>query len=180
VFQQVDGRETLAFRADTHGQITYMFKGNLPIYGYAKLDWYEALPMQYGLLAGCVVLFLSALVIWPIGWLITRRKAGPQARGAILARWLVWSICAINILFMILFVVSLQDLALFPTALTKVALGLALAAAVLTVVAVAGTALAWRRSYWGVIGRAHYTLVTLGALAFIGFLNYWNLLGFRW
>jgi len=30
------------------------------------------------------------------------------------------------------------------------------------------------------VGRAHYALVTLGALAFIWFLNYWNLLGFRW
>jgi CubicO group peptidase (beta-lactamase class C family) len=180
VFQQVGGQETLAFRADAQGQVTYLFKGNLPINGFRKLAWYEAIPLHYGLLAACVGLFLSALLIWPIGWLVMRRKAAPRPRGAGLAHWLAWSISALNVLFLILFVVSLQDLALFPTALTKLALGLALLAAALSVAAVAGTALAWRRRYWSVVGRAHYTLVTLGAVAFIWFLNYWNLLGFRW
>jgi hypothetical protein len=91
----------------------------------------------------------------------------------------VWNISALNVLFLIMFVVSLQDLALFPTSFTRVALGLALLAAALSVAAVAGTALAWRRRYWGIVGRAHYTLVTLGAVAFVWFLDYWNLLGFR-
>jgi hypothetical protein len=180
VFHQAGGPETIAFRADAQGRITHLFQGNLPIYGYAKLDWYEALPMQYGLLAGCVVLFLSALVVWPIGWLITRRKARPRPRGAILARWLAWSISALNLLFLILFVASLQDLALFPSALTMVALGIALLTTVLTLGMVAGAGLAWRRRYWSVVGRAHYTLLTLGTLGFIWCLNYWNLLGFRW
>ncbi len=33
--------------------------------------------------------------------------------------------------------------------------------------------------YWNPGARVHYTLVTLAALAFIWFLNYWNLLGWR-
>ena len=135
--------------------------------------------MHYGLLAACVGLFLSALLLWPIAWLVTRRKGAQRPRGAGLARWLAWSISALNLLFLILFVVSIQDLALFPTSLTKLALGLALVAAALSVAAVAGTALAWRRRYWGVVGQVHYTLVTLGAVAFVWFLNEWNLLGFR-
>ena len=179
VFQQVGGQETIAFRADAQGQITYLFKGNLPINGFRKLAWYEAIPFHYGLLAACVGLFLSTLLIWPISWLVTRRKGAPRPRGAGLARWLAWSISALNLLFLILFVVSIQDLALFPTSLTKVALGLALLAAALSVAAVAGTALAWRRRYWSVVGRAHYTLLTLGAVAFVWFLHEWNLLGFR-
>jgi CubicO group peptidase (beta-lactamase class C family) len=179
-FQQVGGQETLAFRADDQGQITYLFQGNLPINGFRKLAWYQTLPLHYGLLASCVTLFLSALLAFPIAWLVTRRKGAPRPRGAGLARWLAWSISALYMLFLILFVVSIQDLAVFPTALTKLALGLALVAAALTVAAVVGTALALRRRYWGVVGRAYYTLVTLGGLAFIWFLNYWNLLGFRW
>jgi hypothetical protein len=31
----------VAFRADDQGQITHLFQGNLPIYGYRKLAWYE-------------------------------------------------------------------------------------------------------------------------------------------
>jgi hypothetical protein len=84
------------------------------------------------------------------------------------------------VLFLILFAVSITDLSQFPTALTKAALGLVLLAAGLTAGMVVCAGLAWRRRYWGVVGRAHYTLLTLGALGFIWFLNHWNLLGFRW
>jgi len=168
------------FRADDQGQITYLFQGNLPIEGYRKLTWYENPRLHYGVLAGCVALFLSVLVGWPIGWLVARRTAAPQPRLAGLAGWLAWVISALYVLFLILFVVSISDLSQFPTALTKAALGLALLATTLTAGMVAFAGLAWRQRYWSVIGRAHYTLVTLGALAFIWFLNYWNLLGFRW
>jgi CubicO group peptidase (beta-lactamase class C family) len=180
VFQQVGGQEIVVFRADDQGQITHLFQGNLPIEGFHRLAWYESPRLHYGLLAGCVALFLSALVVWPIGWLVARRKAAPQPRLAALARWMAWSISALDMLFLILFAISITDLTQFPTLLTKVALGLALLAAGLTVSAVACTALMWRRRYWSLIGRAHYTLLTLGALTFIWFLNQWNLLGFRW
>ena len=33
--------------------------------------------------------------------------------------------------------------------------------------------------FWGLAGRLHYTLVTVAAVAFVWFLNYWNLLGWR-
>jgi CubicO group peptidase (beta-lactamase class C family) len=180
VFHQVGGQETVVFRADDQGQIAYMFQGNLPIEGYRKLAGYENPRLHLGLLAGCVALFLSTLVVWPVGWLLDRRKAAPQPRPASLARWLAWAISALNVLFLILFVMSISDLSQFPTSLTKAALVLALLAAGLTVGAVACTVLAWRQRYWSVIGRAHYTLLTLGALGFIWLLNAWNLLGFRW
>ena len=38
---------------------------------------------------------------------------------------------------------------------------------------------AWRRRWWAPFGRAHYSLVTLAALGFVGFLACWNLLGLR-
>jgi len=39
--------------------------------------------------------------------------------------------------------------------------------------------LAWKDSYWGIVGRVYYTLVTLAAVGFVWFLNNWNLLGWR-
>jgi hypothetical protein len=39
--------------------------------------------------------------------------------------------------------------------------------------------LAWKNSYWGIAARVHYTMVTVAAVAFVWFLNYWNLLGWR-
>jgi len=38
---------------------------------------------------------------------------------------------------------------------------------------------AWREGYWSVFGRVHFTLITLAAVAFVWFVNYWNLLGWR-
>jgi hypothetical protein len=50
---------------------------------------------------------------------------------------------------------------------------------VLTVGAVGYTAVAWKDRYWTTAARAHNTLVTVAAVAFVWFLNYWNLLGWR-
>ena len=52
-------------------------------------------------------------------------------------------------------------------------------AAVQTVSALVYTVLAWKDSYGGIAWRLHYTLVTLEEVAFVWFLNYWNLLGWR-
>jgi hypothetical protein len=59
-------------------------------------------------------------------------------------------------------------------------LGLGVLAAVLTFGALIYTVLAWMNRYWDVSFRVYYTLVTVAAVAFAWFLNYWNLLGWRY
>jgi hypothetical protein len=61
----------------------------------------------------------------------------------------------------------------------RLVLGLGVLAAVLTVVALVYTVLAWKDGYWGITWRVYYTLVTLAAVGFVWFLNHWNLLGWR-
>ncbi len=39
--------------------------------------------------------------------------------------------------------------------------------------------IAWKKSYWGLGGRIHYTLLAVAALANSWFLYYWNLIGYR-
>jgi hypothetical protein len=58
-------------------------------------------------------------------------------------------------------------------------LAIPLLTTVLAAASVACTALAWKDRYWNIAARVHYTLVTLAALAFVWWLSYWNLLGFR-
>ncbi len=48
---------------------------------------------------------------------------------------------------------------------------------VLTIGLPALTVFTWLEGYWSPIGRLHYSLTTVAALAFIPFLRYWNLLG---
>jgi hypothetical protein len=89
---------------------------------------------------------------------------------------------ALYVLFLVGMVIILSDIYSImygiPPLLPFV-LVLPLLAVVLTIGALGFTVLAWKNRYWGVAGRVHYTLVTLVSLAFIWFLNYWNLLGFR-
>lgn len=46
---------------------------------------------------------------------------------------------------------------------------------VMTVGMLIFTGLAWTRRYWSLSGRAYYSLVTLAAVVFLGWLNYFNL-----
>ena len=52
--------------------------------------------------------------------------------------------------------------------------------AALTLGALVYTALTWKDGYWSVAFRIYYTLVTVAAIAFVWFLNYWNLLGWQY
>jgi hypothetical protein len=42
------------------------------------------------------------------------------------------------------------------------------------------TIVAWKQGFWGWMARIYYSMVALAALSFVWFLNYWNLLGFRY
>jgi hypothetical protein len=39
--------------------------------------------------------------------------------------------------------------------------------------------LAWKDGYWSIAGRVYYSLATVAAVAFVWFLNFWNMLGWR-
>ncbi len=184
-FREVDGQESLVFHTDCPGGATRLFVGNFPVWAFEKLAWYESVPFQVGWLAGCLLLFLSALLVWPLQGLVSRWHGAakyPRPVRPHLARWLALALSGLNVLFLIGFAVwyfGFYDLPydvpppvvawlVIPLLTTSLAAGL-----------IVCTLLAWRESYWSLAGRLHYTLVTLGALAFVWWLNYWNLLGFR-
>ena len=183
VFHEVGGQQTLVFREDSQGCITHMFVSGWPVMAFVKLAWYESSMFHYILLGVSMVLFLSVLA-WPIGALRNRLK-GKKKAGVLRsrqARWVAGGVSALYVLFLIGMVIVLSDttsLMYGVPPLLPFVLVLPLLAAVLTIGALCFTVLAWRNRYWGVAGRVHYTLVTVAALGFIWFLNYWNLLGFR-
>lgn len=182
VFHEVGGQQTLIFREDSQGRITHIFV--FPDMAYVKLAWYEATMFHYILVGVSMVIFLS-VVAWPIGALRNRLE-GKKNVGELRsrqARWVAGGMSALYVLFLIGMVIVLSDTqsimyGVLPPLLPFV-LVLPLLAVVLTIGALGFTVLVWRNRYWGVIGRVHYTLVTLMSLVFIWFLNYWNLLGFR-
>jgi hypothetical protein len=135
----------------------------------------------------CVLVFLVSLIIWGVAALRQRRSKSPEQPP--LARWarrIAVTISALNLLFPItVLLAALSAMSDFATLISRftrlmtLPLILPVAAAVLTIGAVGFTGLAWRNRYWNIWGRAHYTLVTLSALVFSGWLHYWNWLGWR-
>jgi hypothetical protein len=53
---------------------------------------------------------------------------------------------------------------------------LPLVIAIVTVLALIFAVLSWRRRFWGIPGRIHYSLVAGAALLLIWILYYWNAL----
>lgn len=149
---------------------------------YIKLPWYETASFHLTLLASCVLLFLSAVLVWPIDFLVKRRKRAAGEPSPILprlARWLAWGLSALNLFFLVAFFSMLgPDIAYGVPPAMRLLMFVPLLVAALTVGLVIFSVLAWVRRYWGAAGRVYYTLLTLATLTFVWWLSYWNLLGF--
>jgi CubicO group peptidase (beta-lactamase class C family) len=186
-FRQVDGPFGIAFREDDQGNITYLFADRTPNIAFEKLDWYETPGFNMALAMGSVLIFLSLIPVSLIRWIWSRRKTSnrePAPRGARVAGWIILGISVLNLMLLTGIALGqaelMQNILLDPPMIVKIALGLGVLAAVLTTGALVYTVLAWKDSYWSVAFRAYYTLVTVAAVAFVWFLNYWNLLGWRY
>ena len=186
VFRRVDGQERLVFRTDARGRVAHLFVDNFPIMAFTRLAWYETPTVQIGLLLGSLLLFLSALVAWPLGGLVARwrrrRRPAGTPGGWRPAAWLLLAMSGLNLVFVAGFALEFLEQVARPYEVSATILALLvlpLVTSVLTVGMVAAAVLAWRRRSWNLAARLHYSLVTLAALAFVWWLNYWNLLGYR-
>jgi CubicO group peptidase (beta-lactamase class C family) len=183
-FRQVDTPFGVAFREADQGHITHLFTDLTPMLAFEKLKWYATPAFNMALLLACVLVFLSMISVELIRLIRNRRLSGdpqPAPRGARVARWIILGICVLNLLFVVGTYLWGDPTPRFGVSMTyKIVLGLGVLAAVLTVGALVYTVLAWRNSFWGIAARAYYTLVTVAAVAFVWFLNYWNLLGWRY
>ena len=150
------------------------------------------------LFAFCTVLFISALVLWPIGFIVrkikARREKDSDNRRARLwpgVAHILSGIAALIILcFVALFLADAQLLSLFlnsgmshPLGILEVFLGTKFIAIVAVIVwgilllAVAQTVfmiLAYKNKWWSVWQRWHYTAVTLAACYFVTVMIWWG------
>jgi CubicO group peptidase (beta-lactamase class C family) len=183
-FRQVDAPFSIVFREDDQGRIVQLFTDYTPQFGFEKLNWYETPGFNMALFISCVLVFLSTIIVALIRAIQNRRQSGGQERdpkGARTANWITLVICILNLLFVAgLFLWNNPYPSLGIPLQFQVVLGLGVLSALLTVGALVYTVLAWKDRYWGVAFRVYYTLVTIAAVAFVWFLNYWNLLGWRY
>ena len=185
IFRQIEGRDTLVFKPEADGRIKYAFTDGIPHMALVKLAWNETPGFHYFLIGLCVLLFLTAVLGWPLAALsrfLCRRKCeGVKAPKT--ARWLAGIMSALFVVFLLLILASVSDekaLMVGLPPMLKIGLALPLIAALLAVGVLFFVIKAWTKNYWTRCHRLHYTLVFLAALAFIWFLNFWNLLGWRY
>jgi CubicO group peptidase (beta-lactamase class C family) len=181
-FRQVDADFSIAFREDGQGRITHLFTDLAPMYTFEKLAWYETSAFNMALIAACLLIFLSMLATASIGAIRSRLRGEPKPEpaGARAARRILLGISALNVLFVGGALLWNNPKPMFGVSTPfQIVLGLGVLSAAMTIGVLAYTVLAWKNSYWSSAGRAYYTLVTVAAVAFVWFLNYWNLLGWR-
>ncbi len=185
-FRTLESDTSMTFRQDKQGRITYMFLGDSAFAALEKLAWYETKDFQVKLVVFCVVVFFSACVVRSISGLIrrTRKLSVKTSKMDRLAQFLAVLVSALNLIFLmgLGLVVLSTDFWEFFFGVPPAALVLLLIPPIttgLTLGLLVFTFLAWENQYWSAIKRVHYSFITLAALGFVSFLNYWNLLGFR-
>ena len=179
LFREVGGAEEVAFALDEKGHVASLFADQLPIVAFTKQHWWETSTLHLGLLAGSMLIFLSAVIGLPIAGLRDWRRRTLVTHGAHLTRGLAWLASLLFVVFAVLLIMGLADLEKGISPLAKAALNVGLAGAGVAAALAVLTVLAWKNGYWGWMGRVHTTIVALTGVGFIWILNYWNVLGLR-
>jgi CubicO group peptidase (beta-lactamase class C family) len=171
---------------NTHGDLVFaseapessfrLFVGNNPYRAFEKVAWYETIDLHLLWLALCELIFLSLLLTLTFGWLV--RPAMRANTPNHLAQWLLAGACLLALLFPLGLVLTLEEALLYgATGALASVLALPLIAIALAAGAFFVIWRTWRRT--SVAGRIPFVTAFVTMVAFVGWLNYWNLLGFR-
>ena len=179
VYREVASQDLLVFHEDGDGRIVRALLGSQPHVAFERLAWHQSAGFHAVLIAIAVLAFLSAVVGWPL----TRRWRRGGTTLSRLARPTAWAASAAFLVFLAGLAVVLRDpmeIAFGVPPLLRVALGIALVGTALTLAGVLLTVRAWVRGEGSVAGRVHHSVVVAAGVAFVWFLDAWNLLGFRY
>jgi len=137
----------------------------------------------------CLIVFLSVL-IWPIRAIITRRRKLKERNIPVFrrtARWIAGSAAILMLLFVLLLSMMMNQTNLVERFFTSITVPLPLTlllivpviAAIATLFVIPLAVLAWLKKYWTFPDRIHYTLVAAALVGFIWWLDFYNLLGWK-
>jgi len=173
-FRELYGKNNYVFNK-LNGKLFLEF---LPAFAFEKLAWYESIAFHWKVFWFCLLVFLSAVISWPI-LLVIDKSHHVQVDGSTIAIWLSIIASALFLVFFPIFLMNLDQVYFKPQALDWI-LVIPIIASLLAIGSLIYTILAWKNKYWSLIIRLHYTLVTLAMVLFVWWLNYWNLLGFKY
>jgi CubicO group peptidase (beta-lactamase class C family) len=200
-FREVDGTRMIVFRRDTGGNVTHMFApveafGAAVPGAYERLPWYDepSFKNEYmSFLIGVPLIVLVAL--WPLAslgtWWWRRRHDETTPSGRQPGAW--YALGAAGGFFVLLGVFgfgfiarSLRMLEASSGIVHGMTGDMRLLAVVPYLLVPLGLAVlvftwrAWRYGYWGIVRRAYFTSLAVGAVLVLAFLARWNYLPPRW
>lgn len=173
--ESADGRQSIVFREDEHGRVRELHAAGGT---FERIGWLEQRFFHLALLASSIIVFAS-YALWRLWAVVRDRRSRPAGYGA---RTCALVVSTLNVVFVVGLAAVIGDLGgTTPLALPSlVLLCLPLASAAATTMLPALAVMAWIRHWWTARERAAYSAVAAIAVAFVTFLNYWKLLGFRY
>ncbi len=184
LYMKEDGSDRVAFRENAQGQITHLFKGSSPIVAWDRLKWHETSAFHSMLLGFCGIVFLAAFVT-AVAVHFNRRKKGFRAENTVRWSWRIMALIGfLNLATLVIMVLLLLNSAhisfgwALPTGLREL-LAVPMITAALSIALVVLTALMWLKKKGGKLDRIFACAVCVAAVAFVYFIQYWNLLGFK-
>jgi CubicO group peptidase (beta-lactamase class C family) len=173
----------VVLKTDNNERVTNIFMQD---FNFEKLPWYETSSFQFSLFGFFFLAFLYGFINWAIGHLLFSRKKHHHRISKInkLVITLSGLVSILNLVFLVSVILSLLLISQWEfnygvPYILLVSLCIPLVSMSITIGLPFLNVLACRNKDWSIKQKLHYSLITVAALLFMPFLNYWNLLGFR-
>ncbi len=173
--------QRIAFREDASGEITHLFRADVPYLGFERVPWSERASLHLPMAVGALLLFVVAAVGLPIPWFF-RRRYGHQPENVLpgVGRLLAWVSAVGFLVFVVGFAVALGDpnqIALGEVGGLRPLMLVLPVAAVLGVTSFLVALFTWLTGKGSLPARIAFTVLTLAFITFTWQLETWNLLG---
>jgi CubicO group peptidase (beta-lactamase class C family) len=174
LFENSSGGYT-AFELDEAGGATFLFQARTP---YERVSWIVTPEAQLGIFGFSLLAFLAVAVVFAVS-LLRRRASGLALAGLAAALYLAFVIGLAIVMLPVATGGDIWQFSLEPSLALRSLLAIPLATTLLALALLVKTLIDWRRSRSKPGALLVNALALAGMLAFVTFLNTWNLLGWR-
>jgi CubicO group peptidase (beta-lactamase class C family) len=177
LFQEKNGYRRIHFGTDG------LLSTENPAGPLERLAWYHLPTLHLGVLGASLVILLLSTLVWPVVLTVRQVRHRPTRapRLAGLPGWLTAALVVASAGSLVAMFANFEanQAAFFlgGSPLLSAIQTLPVLAAVAAAATLVTALLAWRRSWWSLIGRLHHTVVALAALAYLAVAVSYNLLG---
>jgi hypothetical protein len=175
IFQNVDQpSDLLAFREDKNGLITHLFGTLISPFSLERIAWYETLPVQLGIFVVSAVSLLLIALYLPLAVLIRYlRKRKPLLTRLALLEWLLG---VVGLMIIIALVVGNSTLIGGVNQIITILVSAGYGFTLLACGMILSTVTLWRKGLWTTSSRICYPVVSVIAMIFVWFLQFWNII----